>query len=294
MSTNYVKLIEELNNPHVHMSDITKVNNLICSIVAGGKNNLQMIFDFDRTMTKLNEQTNTHVSSFELLRHCPSISPKYLKAEQEYIDNYCPIEYNRAISDEEKKALLEKLWMDFAESLKGEPVSYEEILETATKVEPTLRDGTEKLLADLNKTNIPVLVVSGGYGDSIEAIFKHFGVLYPNVNIISNFFCFDNGVIQGLKNSFIINSRNKNDLWSMQPDYLNLIMDRSNIVVVGDSIGDAGVADGIPNVKNILKIGFKCKRTNETLSDFLKVFDVVIEDSHTLNVIQGIVKHIFE
>lgn len=60
----YVKELDELNQSHVHIKDPCKVNEIIHSLIKGGCKRLQIVSDFDRTITKQHENGKMHLSSF--------------------------------------------------------------------------------------------------------------------------------------------------------------------------------------------------------------------------------------
>lgn len=49
---------------------------------------------------------------------------------------------------------------------------------------------------------------------------------------------------------------NKHDGALRNTDYFKQLKDNSNIILLGDSLGDLNMADSVPNVENLLKIGF--------------------------------------
>ena len=49
---------------------------------------------------------------------------------------------------------------------------------------------------------------------------------------------------------------NKHDGALRNTEYFKQFKDNSNIILMGDSLGDLNMADGVPNRENILKIGF--------------------------------------
>lgn len=63
-SVNFISTIKELNNPNVHIKDKDRVNGILKSIIEGGTKRLQVVSDFDRTITKQHEDGKTHISSF--------------------------------------------------------------------------------------------------------------------------------------------------------------------------------------------------------------------------------------
>ena len=59
---------------------------------------------------------------------------------------------------------------------------------------------------------------------------------------------------------------------------------RHNIVLMGDSLGDLQMADGVENVENLLKIGFLNSHIEERLDQYLSHYDVVLIDDQTMDV----------
>ena len=49
---------------------------------------------------------------------------------------------------------------------------------------------------------------------------------------------------------------NKHDGALRNTEYFKQFKDNSNNILMGDSLGDLNMADGVPNRENILKIGF--------------------------------------
>ena len=60
------------------------------------------------------------------------------------------------------------------------------------------------------------------------------------------------------------------------PGIYEKIKDRKNIIVIGDSLGDADMAHGFDH-KNLIKIGFLDSEDLEQKQQFIETFDVVIE-----------------
>lgn len=73
---------------------------------------------------------------------------------------------------------------------------------------------------------------------------------------MSNFLQWKDGIVQGFDTENMIHVFNKNETALEGTDYNKLVHDRTSIIVMGDSLGDAGMADGSPATSNVLKIGF--------------------------------------
>lgn len=63
------------------------------------------------------------------------------------------------------------------------------------------------------------------------------------------------GVLRGFKGE-LIHVYNKHDGALRNTEYFKQLKENCNIILLGDSMGDLSMADGVPNVENILKIGF--------------------------------------
>lgn len=125
----------------------------------------------------------------------------------------------------------------------------------AGKYKDSLRDNTQELFKTLNRLNIPVLVFSAGLGNSVVSVLQQANVMYPNVNVVSNFLQYKDGVLDGFKPP-MIHTFNKNETALDSHKYYDLVHNRDHIIVMGDSIGDADMANGVPASSHIIKIGF--------------------------------------
>ena len=63
------------------------------------------------------------------------------------------------------------------------------------------------------------------------------------------------GVLRGFKGE-LIHVYNKHDGALRNTEYFKQFKENCNIILMGDSLGDLNMADGVPNRENILKIGF--------------------------------------
>lgn len=119
-----------------------------------------------------------------------------------------------------------------------------------------IRDGTLPMMKLLHRHNVPVLVFSAGLGDSVISLMRQSGVYFPNVKVVSNFLQYDkDDMLNGLQDR-VIHTFNKNEHALQGTDYYNQVADRDHVIVMGDSLGDATMADGVPAQSHVLKIGF--------------------------------------
>lgn len=65
---------------------------------------------------------------------------------------------------------------------------------------------------------------------------------------------------------------NKNETALEGTEYYDLVHDRSNIIVMGDSLGDAAMAAGSSATSNILKIGFLYENVTRLQLNYSNLF----------------------
>ncbi|CAG5077383.1 Similar to cN-IIIB: 7-methylguanosine phosphate-specific 5'-nucleotidase (Drosophila melanogaster), partial [Cotesia congregata] len=218
--------ISILKKDNVKIRDFDNVINKIKKIRADGPNKLQIVTDFDRTITK------QHVNGRQVLTE-----------EQRLYHKYRPIELDHDLDILKKIEAMESWMKETDEILRGVDFDTYEI-EEVVKVHGTdVRDRTKELIDRLNAAAVPVLVFSAGLGDVVEAILKHHDVFLDNVKVISNFLSYKDGKINGFKNDKLIHVFNKNE-HVIDKDYYNTLKSRSNVVLMGDMTGDATMADG--------------------------------------------------
>src|SRR3989344_7318292 len=143
----------------------------------------------------------------------------------------------------------------------------------------------------LNELNIPLLIFSAGKGDLIEGFLKQERSLYHNIHIIANFYNFDkNGNVIGYKSS-IVHTFNKNEIQLKNHPYYKEIVDRKNVMLLGDGIGDLGMTAGLSH-DTVLRIGF-LNENPEKLTLFEKEFDVVILNDSSMDYVNNLIKRMF-
>ncbi|XP_051172523.1 7-methylguanosine phosphate-specific 5'-nucleotidase-like [Leptopilina boulardi] len=277
------------------ISNPTNVLKKINNIISDGPGKLQVVTDFDLTLTKQHVDGKDHLSSFGIFAKCKQLPPKYAEMQNRTHKKYRPIETDPHIPLDEKIRAMEE-WIKIGEDhLKDYEFDPSELEEVAEKYGTDLRVGTKDLIDKLNSSNIPVLVFSAGLGDVVEAILKHNNVHHENVEIISNFLKYSNNKLDGFKGEKI-HVFNKNET-VLNDEQLKRLENRKNIILMGDSIGDTTMCNGIKDIENILKIGFLYNKNNEivekSLNDYMNAFDVVLIDDQTMQFPMSILKRIF-
>lgn len=147
-----------------------------------------------------------------------------------------------------------------------------------------LRDGTQTMMELLNRYKVPVLVFSAGLGDSVISLLRQGNVYLPNVKVVSNFLQYgDDDQLNGLQER-VIHTFNKNEHALEGTEYISTVKDRDHVILMGDSLGDSTMADGVPAQSHVLKIGFLYEHIEEQLDKYMDTFDIVLIDDQTMDV----------
>ncbi|XP_054740033.1 7-methylguanosine phosphate-specific 5'-nucleotidase [Anastrepha obliqua] len=273
-----------LNNENCKIKNRQRVEKILNEFVEGGHERLQIVSDFDFTITKQRTTNGAPVpSSFGIFEECKSLPPNFVKEARELHDTYRPIEVDPQIPRDEKAIAMIEWWTKSGKNLMGFAFDLNEIDEIAKKYSNSVRDNTQELFRRLNTLNIPVLVFSAGLGNCVIALLRQAGVMYPNVKVISNFLQFKDGMLNGFQEP-IIHTFNKNETMLEGSDYYDLVHNRDHIILMGDTLADSGMADGVPASSHVIKIGFLFHHVKENMEQYMNTFDIVLVDDQTMNV----------
>jgi len=199
-----------------------------------------------------------------MFRKCKQLPKQYLDEAKHLYDMYRPMEIDPEMPLN-KKADAMRDWMNAAQNLlKGIEFDPHELEEIAQTFDNILRDGTEEFFERLYNAKVPIIIFSAGLGDIVEAVLRYHNALFDNVKVISNFLKYNGNQLDGFKNDVIIHVYNKNEC-ALEKDYLKVLQKRQNVLLMGDTIGDAKMVEGI-DTKAILKIGFLYEHVSISIS----------------------------
>ncbi|XP_047989924.1 7-methylguanosine phosphate-specific 5'-nucleotidase [Leguminivora glycinivorella] len=284
--------IAELTRSNVHIGNKPLLIEKINKLISGGHKKLQIVTDFDHTLTRHKMDDGSVVlTSFGMFRECPSI-PQYYKDEDTRLSGiYKPIEADPHMKVEEKIKHMVNWYHAAHDILKGVKLPRDELIESGNKMRNCFRLGVKDMLAWSSERGVPVLVFSAGLGESVVAALQASQLLLPNVKVVSNFLSTDeNDAIIGIKGE-VIHTYNKNEAAIKGTEYYELVKERDNVVLMGDNIGDAGMAEGMDHCDTVIKVGFLGHGT-DNLPNYLKHFDVVLVDEHSVDLVNAILKHL--
>ncbi|XP_031831383.1 cytosolic 5'-nucleotidase IIIB isoform X2 [Nomia melanderi] len=268
---------------HVHIKNKKRLLKIINTILRDGCNSLQIVTDFDLTLTKQHVQGKRVLSSFGIFSKCKQLPETYTKESRHLYNKYRPIEIDPHLPLDVKVEAMTNWMIASEEIMKEIPFNPNEIQEVARIYGTDLRDGTTEILKKFYSAKIPVLVFSAGLGDVVEAILKNHGVHFDNVKVISNFLKYKDGKIAGFKNERLIHVFNKNE-HAVEQEYFKVLERRKNVFLMGDTLGDASMVDGMTDTCAVLKIGFLYDHVESSLPAYMEEFDIVLVNDQTMQV----------
>lgn len=288
-----VKKISEIHNnvEEIIIKNKDILNKKILELKRSGKEDLHIIADFDKTITKAFIDGKKFQSTIALVRQDNYLGEEYIGKAHQLFDKYHPYEVDNTLALDEKNKMMNEWWAKHLELMIKSGLNKKVILDIVNKKSIKLRDGTKELLETLAQNKIPLLIFSAGLGDIIKEHLKSIGNLYENIHIISNFFNFDSeGNVTGYHKK-IIHSSNKNEVVIKNEPYNKEITNRKNVILLGDSIGDLGMSAGIDH-ENIIKIGFLNEEVEKDLEQYSNNFDIVILNDGSMEYINTLIKNV--
>ncbi len=244
------------------------------------KNNFFSIIDFDRTIT-------TGASEASL-----GIIPKFLggrclEERLKTYNHYRPLELDYTIEKEEKRKIMRE-WATKTFTILSKYLTSEKIIDDSLQnANLHLRNGAKEFLQSLYEKNIPLIIMSAGVGNLIKRFLEKEGVLYDNINLISNFFEFKDNKTY-INTEKLMASSNKD--YSKIPEDIRKILDKKeNILLCGDIVEDIRMIDTKQRDKT-LTIGFLDHNIEKNLDIYNNNFDIVLTDNEDFNTVMEILR----
>jgi 5'-nucleotidase len=273
------------------ISDKNELENKIKRFSEQGKAKLQVISDFDRTLTKTfvnNKKSSTVIAQ---IRNGKYLTEDYAPRASALFDKYHPIEISTIIPEKEKKKKMYEWWRAHFDLLIECGMNKQVIDNIINKSEIKFRTGSLEFLEKLNINKIPLVIMSAGPGDMIKEHLRYDKRLYLNIHIVANIFRFDKiGKVIGVEEP-IIHSLNKHETEVNNLPVYGELLERKNVLLLGDTLEDIGMIEGFP-YENLIKIGFLNENIEENLEKYKENYDVVILNDGNFDYINELLKKI--
>ncbi|XP_061605953.1 cytosolic 5'-nucleotidase 3-like isoform X2 [Phyllopteryx taeniolatus] len=238
------------------MRDPQRVQEILQSMLKAGSNTLQVISDFDMTLTRFAFNGKRCPTCHNILDNSKLISQECKGQLKDLLNTYYPIEIDSSRSIAEKLPLMVEWWTKAHELLVQQNIRKDLLAAVVRESDAKLREGYQLFFSQLHQHSIPLLIFSAGIGDILEEVIRQAGVFHPNVKVFSNYMDFDqSGVLRAFKGE-LIHIYNKREGALLNTGHFQELRARPNVLLLGDSLGDLTMADGVHDMENVLKIGF--------------------------------------
>jgi 5'-nucleotidase len=248
--------------------------------ILDGFSNLCVISDFDRTMTKCFVDSKMVSSLISILRSENMLVPGYSGKAQTLFKKYHAIEVDDSLSITEKIPFMEQWWGEHGQLLVNSCLNKKDLEKISTSSDIVFRKNCLESLTLLHSNYVPfvILSASGAGEESVISCLKSRDMYLKNLYVISNKYLWDSdgNAIERVKP--YIHTFNKSGTSIVENNLIySKVSDRKNIILLGDSLGDCNMADGL-DYDNVLKIGFLNSDVENKLESYKSNYDVVITD----------------
>ncbi len=232
-------------------------------------NNYFVITDFDRTLTTAESEPTM------------GVIPQYLGGEcfekrTKIYNHYRPLELDYTIEQTKKQEIM-KQWANESFTLLSKYITEEGIENAIMNANLHLRPGAKDFLQEMNGKNIPVIIMSSGIGNIVEAFLEKENCLFNNVKIVSNFFEFKDGKTT-IDMSKIMATSNK-EYSRIPEDIRNKLNEKENALLFGDLVEDIKMVDK-EKIENTLTFGFLDANVKQNLERYKENFDVILTEGN--------------
>ena len=245
------KLLSE--NPSMHVKDKNLVEGKLKKLREDGSEKLQVIADFDKTLTRSHFDGTVIDTSWAVLRNTTSLG-SFSEEVKKINAVYMPIEADLNMTAEEKTPFLLEWYQKKLQICQDKGLTKPMITDMVSASNIAFRDGTSQMFLQLANESIPLLIFSAGIGNTIEEVLKRFNMDHANIKIVSNMFNFDaSGKITGYDGN-VIHAFNKNESSLQDPAYYDKLKSRTNAVLMGEAACHSSESAGVDihlNVTNL-------------------------------------------
>ena len=195
------------------------------------KDNFYVAIDFDGTITARKSCDSWDATG-------KMLGKEFQNKLDSLAKKYGPIELDYKISFEEKRKAMEE-WYNIAMQLFYEyNLTQEQLKQSINMSNLIFREGAKEFLIEMNKNNIPVIILSAGIGNVIKQFLQSNNCYFDNMNIISNFFHFDKAGKIKKQQGTIIHTLNKTMKGNITTEIAEIIKNKEFRLLFGDFVED--------------------------------------------------------
>ncbi|TAL15244.1 hypothetical protein EPN95_00515 [Patescibacteria group bacterium] len=247
-----------------------------------GTGQLQLVLDFDRTLTEKSDENST---SWQLMRnHLP---PKGKREAQAVYEHYRALEVAEKLTPEDAT-----IWWTTSMSIVAKYRLDMNIVEQEFLSYSTIRPGTKELFDLCAKYNIPTVIMSAGIKDIIDIWCRAYDI-HPTIILSTELILNEQNQITGWNETSVVDIFTKHEV--DHPELSRIRAERPHTILAGDSLHDHNMAEGTDTVLRVRIVDsidesdIRKQLEQETFTEF----DTIIEDG-TLNPIIDLIKQIIK
>lgn len=282
--------IPELTRCSVLMRERGRVEEMIYAMQRAGAGNLQVISDFDMTLTRFAHKGKRVPTTHNILDNRLLISEDCARRMKELLNTYYPVEIDAGRSPEEKLPHMVTWWTKVHKLLIEQKIRRDLLGQAVRESTVMLRDGYKEFFDRLSEQRVPLLIFSAGIGDILEEVVQQNHVFHPNVHVISNYMDFDQAGVLRAFSSPLIHTFNKREGALSRAAGLPELKGRPNVLLLGDSLGDLTMADGVSDPENVLTIGFLNDQVEQRKESYFNSYDIVLVKDETMDVPNAVLR----
>jgi cytosolic 5'-nucleotidase 3 len=260
--------------------------------IEGNSKKIQVISDFDRTLTKAFVNGEEIPSVISILRNYDYLNKEYSDKAKALANHYFKIEKDYSIPYESRKKAMNEWWTKHFDLLIKSELNKSHLERIVNEGKIHFRDNFFEFLDLLHYKNIPLIIISSnGIGDVIPMLLEKDNRLYNNIHIITNLYKWNSeGKAISVKKPFI-HSMNKDETSIKKFKFYDNIKNRKNVLLLGDSLDDLKMIKGF-DYNSLISVGFLNYKTQENLELYKKNFDILIPDDGNFKEINKFIKEI--
>ncbi|NWR14167.1 5NT3A nucleotidase, partial [Emberiza fucata] len=275
--TKIIEMMPEFQKKTVHIKDPARVEEIICGLIKGGAAKLQIITDFDMTLSRFSYNGKRCPTCHNIIDNSKIITDECRKKLFQLKETYYAIEIDPALTIEEKYPYMVEWYHKSHALLIEQGLQKDKFAEIVRESDVMLKKHIEIILSCSWNAIHSVLNTKKVSGESNNKCFEDLKTKF--------------GILKGFKGE-LIHVYNKHDGALKNTEYFKQLKDNSNIILLGDSQGDLSMADGVANVEHILKIGYLNDKVDELLEKYMDSYDIVLVKDESLEVANSILQKI--
>lgn len=258
----------------------------IDTFIQAGAGQLQLVFDFDRTLTISKPGNNEDITTWHILNeHLPQPGKdRYRKLFKQYRAR----EISGALTQTDATTWWSSILNLFVEHQIDMTNVEKDFLSKAS-----IRPGTKELFDTCATHGIPTIILSAGIKDVIELWAQTYQI-HPTIILSTSLQLDKNGKTSGWDKESLVHVLNKKEIG--HPELQKIRTERSKTILIGDSLNDADMAEGTESVFRILindPRDDENKNNTALHAKAFQTFDAIIETGN-LYPVQQLIKQIIK